>query len=157
MIYFKLILSILPLLIIAFYFIYLGKKSSIFSSGLLLRKCGIVCFNCSERIINESDYKVETFENSNNLTQCKSCHRESQLNKINGKILTKDKLRKFLLGSKFEKSIFIIALVIVLQLVSWGLMGDSIYDSILSSFNQFFLITYWSLNSYKLWFVIENK
>lgn len=157
MIYFKLILSILPLLIIVFYFIYLGKKSSIFSSGLLLRKCGIICFNCSERIIDESDYKVETFENSNNLTQCKSCHRESQLNKINGKILTKDKLRKFLLGSKFEKSIFIIVLVIVLQLVSWGLMDDSIYNSILSLFNQFFLITYWSLNLYKLWFVIENK
>lgn len=157
MIIFKLIISIIPLLIIAFYFLYLGKRSSIFSSRLLLRKCGIVCFSCSERIINESDYNVETFENSNNLTRCKSCHRESQLNKINGKIFTKDKLRKFLLGSKFEKSLFIIVLAIVLQLLNWILIGNDIYDSILSLFNQFFLITYWSLNLYKLWFVIENK
>jgi hypothetical protein len=157
MIIFKLIISLLPILLIIFYFVYWSKNKSKFSTNLLLKRCGVICFSCSETIIPEKDYNTDVFKNNNNLTQCKSCHRDSQINKISGKFITTNKLKKFLIGKIFERSTLLFPLIFGLIIISWLLPNSEIFESILSVLNQVVLNIYWLLNIYKLWFITENK
>ena len=114
-------------------------------------------FSCSEIIIPEKDYKSDVFKNDNNLTQCKSCHRDSQINKISRKFITTNKLKKFLIGKIFERSIFLFPVIFGLVIISWLLPNSEIFESILLGLNQVVLIIYWLLNIYKVWFITENK
>jgi hypothetical protein len=157
MIYFKLSTALIPLLLIIFYLVYWSKNKSKFSTNLYLKRCGVICFSCSEIIIPEKDYKSDVFKNDNNLTQCKSCHRDSQINKISRKFITTNKLKKFLIGKIFERSVLLFPVIFGLIIISWLLPNSEIFESILSVLNQVALIIYWSLNTYKVWFITENK
>jgi len=157
MIYFKLSTALIPLLLIIFYLVYWSKNKSKFSTNLYLKRCGVICFSCSEIIIPEKDYKSDVFKNDNNLTQCKSCHRDSQINKISRKFITTNKLKKFLIGKIFERSVLLFPVIFGLIIISWLLPNSEIFESILSVLNQVVLIIYWSLNTYKVWFITENK
>lgn len=157
MIYFKLSTALIPLLLIIFYLVYWSKNKSKFSTNLYLKRCGVICFSCSEIIIPEKDYKSDVFKNDNNLTQCKSCHRDSQINKISRKFITTNKLKKFLISKIFERSVLLFPVIFGLIIISWLLPNSEIFESILLGLNQVVLIIYWLLNIYKVWFITENK
>ena len=166
MIYFKLSTALIPLLLIIFYLVYWSKNKSKFSTNLYLKRCGVICFSCSEIIIPEKDYKSDVlmflcnnklFKNDNNLTQCKSCHRDSQINKISRKFITTNKLKKFLIGKIFERSVLLFPVIFGLMIIidsNISLFGS---NQLISVLNQVVLIIYWLLNIYKVWFITENR
>ena len=142
------IFSFLPFIFIIYFFIVVSRSKSI--SYYL--KSGKRCFSCKEEL--ETDFAKALhiiLTNESNYQICKSCEREQKLDSVFSinKIHKSNKLKLYLIDSKFDKTfryllfsiIFLLIIDIVLKLVfdiKW-----------FTYFYNTYLIFYWLLTIYR--------
>jgi hypothetical protein len=154
MIYIRLFFSILSLLMILAYFVYLyilKKKigDSLFRT-LLYKRNGIQCYSCSEVIITDPNQSVQRIiDDVEDLSLCKSCQREVKLSNLlhdsNFLLLFK----KWVLTKKSEKIMVAFLFIPIIPMILSFLFFPSIMN-IASLCNNMFLTFYWSIMIYRV-------
>ena len=162
---FNLLLSISPFIYLAYFYLYIKKKTNKSIEWNL--KKGLVCYGCKEDLRSFDDLIKESMKNGISFDEikeepmvCTSCSRDSKLDEINGKKITKYKLKykKFLITG-FNKFIWIWLATIVLSLILDGILTFTIEDNkirvffyigqIMQAFYWFSFIEKWKLTTIK--------
>ena len=139
------IISLIPLLFIAYYLIVLKRSSvSIYIKSLSAKKNGSICYNCSSDI----DPSIKTNWFSGKATLCISCERDRSVKTLINPLKSRlYKFDKYFFNEKFEKyqmilliiSISIMFINIILA-AFFNIEIGSIPSNILFSFYWFMMV-----------------
>ena len=150
LIFIKIGLSILSIIIVAVYFIYLKMPKNYFSN-LSFKRNGIICSNCSNRVLSDSEINYEVFQREEHFSECVSCRRNSRLNLLISFGSIKSHFNKWLLSKKSEKILIFFISTSLLFVLSTIFISNKTYSNITSICNSCVLISYWSLMIYRIW------
>lgn len=140
--------TFLPFIFIIYYFFTLNR-SKLITYDL---NCGKRCFSCKEQI--ETDL-VESLHilltDKKNYRICKSCEREEKLDGVfsNNKIYKLNKIKLYLINSKFDKTVRYLVFAIIFLLLIDILLKLVFEIKWFTYFYNLFLIFYWLLIIYR--------
>lgn len=144
----SLIISIFPLLIIAYYFIFLKLNGglNIYIKSLTAKKIGSICYNCACEVLPNN--KTNWF--NNDATLCKSCERDHQVKSLINPIKSLlYRFNKYFFNKKFEKyqTVF---LAISISLIFLNIVLSFFDIKITSIPSNILLSIYWLMVVYRV-------
>lgn len=144
----SLIISLIPLLFIVYYLIYMKRSSvGIYIKSLTAKKSGSICYNCSVDI--EPDTKTNWF--SGKATLCKSCERDKSVKTLINPFKSKlYKFDKYFFNEKFEKHQMIL-LITSISLIFINITLAAIFNIKIGSIPSNILLGfYWFMMVYRV-------
>jgi len=156
MMYIRLLFSVLTLVVLFSYFIYLyflKRKigSNKVAQNLLHKRDGIVCYSCNNIIITDINQAIDKIvDDKEDLSLCKSCQRDVKLSNLlhNSNLLLI--FKKWVLSKKSEKIMVVgLCITVFMMLISFLLLPRLM--NVFSMINNIYLTIYWLIMIYRVY------
>jgi len=156
MMYIRLLFSVLALVVLFSYFIYLyflKRKigSNKVAQNLLHKRDGIVCYSCNNIIITDINQAIDKIvDDKEDLSLCKSCQRDVKLSNLlhNSNLLLI--FKKWVLSKKSEKIMVVgLCITVFMMLISFLLLPRLM--NVFSMINNIYLTIYWLIMIYRVY------